>query len=244
MILSGKVALVTGGARRLGRAITQGLAAAKADIAIHHHDSAEQAEEVANSIRAAGMSAEVFQADLTDPAQISDLFTRFEERFERLDILVNNAAAFERKPALEITPEAWDRLMNLNLRAPFLCSQLAARLMERIAGGVIINIADVAAFQAWPGYAHYNVSKAGLVMMTRVLARALAPGIRVNAVAPGPVLPPDDTTPAESARLADMRFLERPGSPDDVVQAILYLATAQHVTGQTLIVDGGKTLKT
>ncbi len=135
-------------------------------------------------------------------------------------------------------------MLGLNLRAPFFCAQRAARLMARSGGGRIINIADVAAFEAWPGYAHHCISKAGLVMMTRVLARALAPGILVNAVAPGPVLPPEDYSDRDRREIAEKTALGRLGDPEDVSEAVLYLLRADYVTGETLVVDGGKRLMT
>lgn len=242
--LSGHVALVTGSARRLGRAIARALAEAGADLAVHHHDSTDQAEEAAGEFAALGARVEVLQADLYDTGEIRKLFASVDDAFGRLDILVNNAAIFERRPALEITVEDWERALNLNLRTPFFCSQQAAHLMRRSGAGKIINIADVAAFQPWPGYAHYCISKAGLVMMTRVLARVLAPEIQVNAVAPGPVLPPEELAEDERAGLAEMTALKRLGTPADVAEAVIFLARSTYITGETVVVDGGKLLKT
>jgi NAD(P)-dependent dehydrogenase (short-subunit alcohol dehydrogenase family) len=243
MHLEGRVALVTGAARRLGRAIARGLADAGADVAIHHHSSPEPAEEAARELTLLGRRAEVFQADLADPEQISALFAKLEGAFGRLDILVNSAAVFVRKPVLEISPEDWDHTMNVNLRGAFFCSRHAARLMKREGSGAIINISDVASFQPWPAYAHYCISKAGLVMMTRVLARALAPEVRVNAVAPGPVLPPDELTAVERRELAEMTALKKLGTPEDVVRAVLFLTASDYITGETIVVDGGKMLR-
>ncbi len=240
---TGKVALVTGSARRLGSAIARGLARAGASIAVHHNSSPETARSVARELGQLGARTEVFQADLTDAEQLFALFSAIDGAFGRLDILVNSAARFEHKPVLEITPEDWDGTLNLNLRAPFFCSQSAARIMQRVGGGLIINIADIGSFQPWPGYAHHCASKAGLVMLTRVLARALAPAIRVNAVAPGPVLPPDDLTTEQRRRLADLTALGRLGSPEDVVRAVLFLVESDYVTGETIVVDGGKLLQ-
>jgi NAD(P)-dependent dehydrogenase (short-subunit alcohol dehydrogenase family) len=244
MELNGKVALVTGSARRLGRSIAGALAQAGCAIVIHHHASSSEAADAVGECRAHGVEAAAFQADLGDSQQIDKLFADLESRFGQLDILVNNAAIFAGVPAMQITPEEWDRVMDLNLRAPFLCSQRAARLMKRAGTGSIVNIADAAAFQAWPGYAHYCVSKAGLVAVTRVLARALAPEVRVNAVAPGPVLPPEDSPPEERERLAELTALKRLGEPDDVVQAVLFLVRSNYITGETIAVDGGKLLRT
>jgi NAD(P)-dependent dehydrogenase (short-subunit alcohol dehydrogenase family) len=243
MELQGRVALVTGSARRLGREIALALARAGAELAIHHHASPREAAETAGEMRRLGGRAEVFQADLTDPPQIERLFEAIARAFGRLDILVNSAASFRRQPVLEITADAWDAVLDLNLRAPFLCSQHAARLMQRQGDGVIINIADVGAYQPWQGYAHHCVSKAGLVMLTRVLARALAPNLRVNAVAPGPVMPPDGLSASELEELAELTALKRLGSPEDVSRAVLYLIDADYVTGETLVVDGGKLLR-
>ena len=243
MNLKGKVALVTGAARRLGFAIARGLAESGADIAIHHHSSPELAEEARGEIVELGSRAEVFRSDLTDPGQIAKLFGDVDDAFGRLDIMVNSAAVFERRPILEITPDDWDHTLDLNLRGPFFCSQYAAQIMKLQGSGVIINISDVAAFQPWPGYADYCISKAGLDMMTRVLARALAPQIRVNAVAPGPVLPPDSTDLEERNALAELTALKRLGSPDDVVGAVLFLVESDYITGETIVVDGGTRLR-
>lgn len=192
--------------------------------------------------RGYGVRSEAVQADLTQPSQVQELFDRLDGLWGRLDLLVNNAAIFERATLEEITPEAWDRVIALNLRAPLLCSQAAVPLMGST-GGSIINIADVAAFQPWPGYIHYCVSKAGLVMLTRGLARALAPRIRVNAIAPGPVLPPPGSAADQIDNLADLTVLKRLGAPEDVAGAVLYLAESDFVTGSTLVVDGGKMLR-
>jgi NAD(P)-dependent dehydrogenase (short-subunit alcohol dehydrogenase family) len=243
MDLSGRVALVTGSARRLGSAIARGLARAGASLAVHHNRSPDAALSVVNELGQLGVRAEVFQADLTDTVQLFALFSAIDQTFGRLDILVNSAARFEHKPVLDITPEDWDATLNLNLRAPFFCSQSAARIMRRTGGGSIINIADIGSFQPWPGYAHHCASKAGLVMLTRVLGRAFAPDIRVNAVAPGPVLPPDDLTADQRRHLADLTALGRLGSPDDIVRTVLFLVESDYITGETIVVDGGKLLK-
>ncbi len=243
MDLRHRVALVTGSARRIGREIARDLAGAGADIALHHHSSSEAAGEAADEFRALGVRAELFSADLSRPAEIAALLAAVDEAFGRLDILVNNASLFEQKPVLEITPDDWDRVIDVNLRAPFFCSQGAARLMKRGAGGVIVNIADVAAVQPWPGYATHSISKSALLMMTRVLARALAPDVRVNAIAPGPVLPPDGADSVERERLAGLTALRRVGTPQDVSRAVLFLIESDYMTGETIVVDGGKTLR-
>ena len=242
MDLSGQVALVTGSAHRLGRSIGQALAAAGADIAVHYHSSAEAANVAVHEFRDLGVRAEAFKADLRDPDQIGTLFAALVEQFGKLDVLVNSAALFQRKPALEITLDDWNSVINLNLRAAFLCSQRAAELMLRAGGGAIVNIADAGAFQPWPGYAHHCISKAGLLMMTRVLARALAPEIRVNAIAPGPVLPPEELDADERGKLAEMTALKKLGTPEDVARTVLFLLESDYITGETIVVDGGKLL--
>ncbi len=155
---------------------------------------------------------------------------------------MNNASVLVRKPLLEITAQEWDDVLNINLRAPFLCAQGAARLMAKGGGGKIINLADLAAFQPWPAYAHHCASKAGLVALTRVLARALGPAIQVNAIAPGPVLPPESWTEEERAELARRTALKRLGSPEDVVRAVLFILESDYMTGETIVVDGGRLL--
>ncbi|NIR45192.1 MAG: SDR family oxidoreductase [Gemmatimonadetes bacterium] len=242
MDLDGRTALVTGAARRLGREIATALADAGSAVAVHHHASAGLARDVVADLHGRGVHADVFQADLTDPARIVALFAEVEAALGPIDVLVNNAAIFQQKPVLDITPEDWDAVLDLNLKAPFFCSQQAATQMD-VRGGVIINIADIAAYQAWPGYAHHCVSKAGIVAMTRVLARALAPRIRVNAVAPGSVLPPDELDRAGREELAEMTALKRLGAPEDVSRAVLFLVESDYITGETVVVDGGKMLR-
>ncbi len=243
MDLSHRVALVTGSARRLGREIARALADAGADIAVHYYRSTDEAQETAARLRDLGVRVQSFQADLRKADEIVRLFDDVTEAFGRVDVLVNSAATFERKPVLEVTPEDWDRVLDLNLRAAFLCSQQAARTMKHHGGGSIVNIADVAAFQPWPGHATHSISKAGLVMMTRVLAQALAPEVRVNAVAPGPVLPPEDTDRQERERLAQLTALKRLGAPEDISGTVLFLLESDYITGETIVVDGGKALR-
>jgi NAD(P)-dependent dehydrogenase (short-subunit alcohol dehydrogenase family) len=211
--LTGKVALVTGGAVRVGLEIARALADAGADVAVGYRPREAHAL-VASAVR----------------------------RLGRLDILVNNAALFFRTPVGSTTPEQFDRLLAVNLRAPFLCSQAAARAMGR-RGGRIINIADVGAVRAWPGYVPYGISKAGVVVLTRGLAVALAPRIQVNAVAPGVVLLPEGFPRDRGRRLAARIPMGRHGRPGDVAEAVRFFATcSDYVTGQVLFVDGGASL--
>lgn len=234
-------ALVTGGAVRVGRAISLALGREGWDVAVHYHDSRADALELAADLSAAEGESVAVPADLREPARIPDLFNRVTAELGGLDLLVNNAAAFPRARPEEVSPQAWDDVFALNARAPFFCAVEASKAM-REAGGCIVNVADVAAFEAWPGYAPYAATKAALVSLTRSLALAWAPRIRVNAVAPGPVLLPEDSTEAERRRAVESTALERVGSPEDVAGAVLYLAEAGFVTGEVLRVDGGESV--
>lgn len=236
MELRGRVMLVTGAGRRLGQAIAMGLARAGAHVAVHFHTAAEEAGETVRRIREMGVDAEAFPADLRDPSQISALVEAVVRRFGRLDGLVNAAAVMRVTRWHELTPEQWDEILALNLRAPMFCAQAAARRMEE---GVIVNIADGSALKPWPDYLAHTISKSGLVAMTRALALALAPRIRVNAVIPGPILKPVHWEEERWARLIRRVPMGRAGTAEEVVRAVRYLIEADYVTGAVLIVDGG-----
>lgn len=238
METAGRVALVTGGARRVGRAMSLALADAGADVVVNYNGSAAEAESTVAEIQALGRRAVAVQADVSARADIDNLVDRAGQEFGRLDILVNSASLFERTPFDRISEEEWDRVLGVNLKGPFLLSQKAAPLLARD-GGVIINIVDLSALQPWPSFAHHAVSKAGLLHLTRVMARALAPDIRVNSIAPGTVLPPEN---AEGEDGSERRVIRRAGDPDDVVGALLYLVRSDFVTGENLVVDGGRML--
>ncbi|MBI3982694.1 MAG: SDR family oxidoreductase [Gemmatimonadetes bacterium] len=241
--LSGKVALVTGGARRLGRVISEALADDGATVAVHHHASAAAAEDLIRAVRARGKpEPHAFQADLRDGRQADALGRQVADRLGRLDILVNSAGVMVRQPFGSVTAEMWDSVLNLNLRAYFLVAQGAAPAL-RAARGRIVNVSDVAAFDVWPSYLPHSVSKAGVEMLTRGLARVLAPDVVVNGIAPGPVLPPEEEEVGEKERLLGTIPLKRPGSPADVVTALRYLLSASFVTGTTLVVDGGQLVR-
>ncbi len=230
-------ALVTGGAVRVGRVIALALGRAGWDVAVHFHTSDEAAEETVGELREMGRRSVALGANLARPEEIRSLFDRLGREahgWSELGLLVNNAAVFPRGRPEEVTPEAWDRAFAVNLRAPFFCAVEARRLMA--GGASIVNIADVAAFQAWPSHVPYAATKAGLVSLTRGLARAWAPAVRVNAVAPGTVLLPEGEEEDEAAART---ALGRVGSPEDVARAVLYLAEAAYVTGEVVRVDGG-----
>jgi len=238
--LAGKTALVTGGAVRVGRAIALELARAGADVAVGYHRSAAAARATARDIKALGVRAVALRADVGRPAEARRLVAEAARRLGRLDVLVNNAAVFFRTPLATTTPAQFDRLMAVNLRGAFFCSQAAARVMRRQGRGRIINIADVGAARAWPGYIPYGISKAGVVMLTKGLAAALAPRIQVNAVGPGMVLLPEGFPRESGKRLAARIPMRRSGAPEDVAAAVRFFATCPaYITGQILFVDGG-----
>ena len=239
---SGRVALVTGGARRVGRALALALAERGARIAIHHHDSPGDAASLIGQLSTRGIEAAAFQGDLRQPDVPDRLVAEVVNHFGTLDILVNSAAIMVRSPLADITIAVWDDTFALNLRAPFFCARAAARAMgDR--GGVIVNLADLAGIEAWPAYAAHGISKAGVIHMTRVLARILAPRVRVNAIAPGAVLLPESWSADDAAHLERTTPLQRLGSPDDVARAMLYLIEADYVTGDLLVVDGGRHIR-
>jgi pteridine reductase len=241
--LAGRVALVTGAGVRVGRAIAVGLAAAGCDVAVHYHGSAAGADETARLIRKLGRRAESLAADLRDAGAARDLAGRAARAFGgRLDVVVNSAAVMVRESVDAVTPESWDATLDLNLRAGFFVAQGAAPLL-RTARGKIVNIADVAGFEPWTNYVPHCVSKAGVVMLTKALAKALAPDITVNAVAPGPVLLPDQWDATTQDHIRDTTPLRRLGDPAEVVSAVRFLIENDFVTGTVLVVDGGRLIR-
>jgi pteridine reductase len=241
--LEGAAALVTGAGTRLGQAIAIGLAQSGSDIAIHYHGSAEGAEETARAVRAAGRRAELLKADLADASAAKGLADQAARALKRLDIVVNSAAIMVREPVESVTPESWDATFDLNLRAMFFVSQGAIPHLRR-ARGKIVNMADIAGLEPWPAYVPHCISKAGVIMLTKGLARALAPDIAVNAIAPGAVLLPEDWDEAAREHIRTTTPLERLGSPDDVVAAVRFLLSGtDYVTGTVLVVDGGRLIR-
>ncbi len=240
MELDGRVALVTGAGRRLGRALAAALAARGRAVGIDYNSSVDGAAGLRDAIVAGGGRAACFAADLTDPAAARELPERVVAELGRLDVLVNSAAVMRRLRFEETTPEQYDSILDLNLRAAFFCTQGAAPAL-RAAEGKVVNLADLGGLEPWPGFAAHSISKAGVVMLTRVLARALAPDVTVNAIAPGTVLVPEEYDAAERERLARTTPLGRLGRPEDAVAALLYLLEGgDFVTGEVLVVDGGR----
>lgn len=238
-----RVALVTGAGRRVGRAIAVAIGARGMHVVVHFNGSAEGAEETVRQICGAGGSASAERADLTDVAAAERLIDRVVQAHGGLSVLVNSAAVMQRTPVGEVTEEDWDDMFALNVRAPFFLSQRAAAALRR-SHGCIVNIADLAAYEVWPAYVPHGMTKAAVVQMTRGLARALAPEVRVNGVAPGVALLPDGWTEQDAERLRRTTPLQRLGTPDDVAHAVLYLIDATYVTGEVITVDGGRRIRT
>jgi NAD(P)-dependent dehydrogenase (short-subunit alcohol dehydrogenase family) len=239
--LAGKVALVTGAAKRIGRSIALRLASEGADVIVNYHNSKTEADEVVAQISATGRRAMAVRANVAKRIDVLALFATIEKEFGRLDILVNNAGMFFRAKFEELTEEQWDTILDANLKSQFLCSQTAAPMLRRSGQGRIINFASLGGLLAWPAYTHYCVSKAGVIMLTRCLARALAPEITVNAVAPGTISFPGDA-PEISEDFIRRAPLRRTGGPADIDDAVMFLVRAPFVTGQVIVVDGGRTL--
>ncbi len=240
-VLGGRTALVTGGAIRVGRAISLALAGAGARVIVHYHTSGDAAAEVVAEIHACGGEAVAIPADLSTTRAAFDLADRA-EAIGPVDVLVNSASVFPAEPLERVTPELWEATLAINLRAPFFLTQRLGGAMKARGWGVVVNIADLAGIQIWKGYAAHAISKAGLVHATKVAARALAPEVRVGAITPGAVLPPENMSDEEVDRLAARAPLGRIGSAEDVAHAVLYLLTSDFVTGEVLVVDGGRSL--
>jgi NAD(P)-dependent dehydrogenase (short-subunit alcohol dehydrogenase family) len=230
------LALVTGAAHRLGKVFALTLARQGFDILLHYHHSWDAALQTKAEIESVGRSVTLIQADLTDPMQVSDLLSKIES----LNVLVNSAAFLPGGNVELLSIENWDTALDLNLRAPFLLAQEASHKM--IAGGLIVNITDVGAQKTWSRYPSYTVSKAALESLTRILARAFAPAIRVNAIAPGFVLQSDIVAPEEWDRLVKRVPLQRPARTEEIASALEFLLNNEYITGQTIVVDGGYSL--
>lgn len=239
--LKGGVALVTGSARRVGKEIALELARQGMHLVIHHSRSEAEAQAVADEVEALGSQSLIVRADLSQPAEVERLFTEIQARYGRLDVLVNSAANFLRGAIRDLSLDEWHEALTVNLTAPFLVSQQAAQLMgER--GGAIVNIADLSAYKGWVGYPAHSVAKAGLVNLTKVLAKSLGPTIRVNAIVPGPVLRDEGNSPEQWAQIGARLPLKRTGDPADVARAVAFLVAQPFITGTILHVDGGESL--
>ncbi len=236
-----RVALITGGAVRVGRAISIALAKAGYDLAISYNSSEEPAKNLQNNLRIEGREVLLLGGDLSCPVTIDKMGSTFRDNFQRLDLLVNNAANFYSTSLLDTTCDEWDKVMAVNLRAPHLLVKEFANMLTESCGSVI-NIADHLGLSPRTSYAHHSVAKAGLIHLTRIQAMTLAPDVRVNVIAPGLVLPPEDMDREKYDAEVANTLLKRTGTLEDVTQAIMFLVNAPNITGQTLVVDGGSTL--
>lgn len=234
------LALVTGAAHRLGKAFALCLARRGYAILLHYHKSIEAAERTAGEILSLGVPVELTRADLTDESAIEHLFRGIDSQPRRLKVLVNSAAVMPRINLDAASAADWDAVLSLNLRAPFLLAQAAAERMQD--GGLIVNVTDVGAHKLWDGYPAYVVSKSALETLTRLQAKTYAPRLRVNAIAPGLVLPSESVTPAEWEKLVQRLPLRRPAAPEEIASALAFLLENESVTGQTIVVDGGYSL--
>jgi pteridine reductase len=243
MELKGRVALVTGAGKRVGRAIAMALAGRGATIAIHYRSSRTEAEEGVAQIAAQGGRAQAFVAELEKVGELEQMVATILATFGRIDVLVNSASIFYRKPIEELTEQDWDVNLDTNLKAPFFLAKFAGIAMRRQGAGKIVNIGDWAGIRPYNNYLPYTVSKAGLIGLTRSLAKALAPQVQVNCIAVGPVMPPDDYDAEEIERLKQGTLTKTLGTPDDVARAVLYLCEgSDFTTGSTLMLDGGRLL--
>jgi NAD(P)-dependent dehydrogenase (short-subunit alcohol dehydrogenase family) len=239
--LQGQTALVTGGGIRLGRAIALALAEHGCNVIVHYHSSRKEAAETARSIRAFGRTAYLLKADLSNPAAAIKL-ARAAEKIAPVDILINSAAVFWPTELKDLTLKELDTFLDINLKSPYALSAEIGRKMKRRGRGSILNMACLSGLKAWKAFVPYSISKAGIISLTEGLAKLLAPEVRVNAVAPGTVLPPEKMSLPEREQLRQRLPLQRLGTPDDIVSAVLYALCANFVTGQTLRVDGGRSL--
>jgi pteridine reductase len=242
MSLQGKVALVTGAGRRVGRVIALAFAAKGARVAVHYNTSVSEARRVADAVKSlSGADADVFRANLSDPKAPAKLADAVVRRFGRLDILVNSASGYEKTPFASASAEDWDSLMAVNARAPFFLAQACAPHLKRSGSGLVINIADWAAHRPYADYGPYCASKAALLCVNKILAKSLAPEVRVNAILPGPILAPEGMGEAEKRKISESTLLKRLGTPEAVARACLFLAeSADYSTGAELTVDGGR----
>ena len=243
MELKVRVAIVTGAGKRVGRAIAMALAERGAIVAIHFRSSRVEAEDAVAQIVAKGGRAGAFAADLEKVADIERMVRQVADTFGRIDVLVNSASVFYRKPLSDVTEHDWDINLATNLKAPFFLSKFAGEVMRRQGKGKIVNIGDWAGIRPYNNYLPYTVSKSGLIGLTRALAKALAPEVQVNLVALGPVMPPDEYDTEEIERLRQGTLTKTIGTPEDVARAVLYLCEGtDFTTGATLMLDGGRLL--
>ncbi|HVA35395.1 MAG TPA: SDR family oxidoreductase [Stellaceae bacterium] len=240
--MSGRNALVTGGARRIGRTIALTLAAHGWDVAVHYGGSRDDAEALVAEIKQHERRAVALTADLTREAEVAGLVPRAIEAIGPLTLLVNNASAFERDDAMTVTRASWDRHIETNLRAPFVLMQEFARQLPAEADGSVVNILDERVWNLTPYFVSYTVSKAGLWTLTQTMALALAPRIRVNGIGPGPTLPSPRQSDEQFRRQVDVLPLRRGTTPDEIAHAVMFILKSPAMTGQMIALDGGQHL--
>lgn len=241
MELKDRVVLITGGAKRVGKAIALALAEEGAKFVINFRSSEKEAKETKKDLESLGADVYLIRGDLTKVEKAHEVVDKTVEHFGRIDVLVNNAALFYKTPIFDVQGKDWDAFFNINLKAVFFTSQRAAKYMLEKGDGKIINIADWAGIRPYTDYIPYCVSKGGVITLTKALARTLAPKIQVNAVAPGPVMVPDDLPEDEKREILEKTPLKRFGSPRDIAEAVKFLITGtDFATGTILLVDGGR----
>ena len=240
MNLQKRVALITGAAHRVGKAIALGLAKEGMKIALHFNQSQEQVNQTLEEIKALGAEAFAIQGNFADVAQIKNVVKKCQEHFKQIDVLINNAALYFKTPVGETSEPEWDDLLGINLKAPYFCAQYVSDLMKQKKRGKIINITDVAGISPWPEFIPYSASKAGLIAVTKGLAKALAPNIQVNAIASGTILMSEDATEEYKTEIKDSTLLKKLGTPEDIVNAAIFLLKgSDFITGEVVVVDGG-----
>lgn len=240
MDLEGKTALITGGAKRVGRGITLALARAGANVVINYNSSADSAAQTATEAEALGVRALPVKASVSDYEQVGAMVDAAVDRFGAIDVLVNNASTFAPDPLPTNDLSVWHTSIDTLVHGPFYCANQVAPVMLANGGGVIIGIGDLTAFEPWPGFAGHSVGKGAVLSLTRQLALELAPTIRANAVVPGPALRPVDYDDATYERVADDTLLERWGTPEEMAHAVQFLIEADYITGEVITVDGGQ----
>jgi len=239
--LHGRVALVTGAGKRLGRAIALRLASEGSDVAVHYGKSESEAREVVREIEKLGRRSLALQAELTRVTEIQELILRVAKEFKRLDVLINSAANFLETKFGQTPESTWDASLDTNLKAPFFCAQAAAPYLTQSGHGSIINFTDIGGLIGWREFLPHSISKTGVILMTRILAKELAPAVRVNAIAPGTITLPGDP-PEWQSNFIKRAPLARTGTPQDITDAVMFLIRAEFMTGHVLVLDGGRTL--
>ncbi len=242
MKIEGKTALITGGAHRVGKAITMTLARAGANVVVNYYSSSAAAQETVREVGALGVGGLAVQADVGDLEQARALVAAATDHFGAVDILINSASIWQKTPLPMGDFSDWRRVLSVLLDGTMYLADAIAPQMQERGEGAVVNIVDLSAWKPFPGYIAHSVGKSGLLALTRQLALELAPAVSVNAVAPGPVLPPPEYTEAQIARVAERTLKDRWGSPQDVADAVSFLVKANYITGEVIVVDGGERL--